>query len=81
MSLSIYCPDESASVPKPVVLRLICDSENCPHWGAVAEFDCRCYPTARRKASELGWLIRDYGDDLCPSCSGKPCRAPEPVVS
>ena len=73
MTLSIFCTDESAPIPRPVTLRLTCDRDHGLFGRPTDEEPCDpWYPDARRRLERRGWKISDSGgEDLCPQCSGR----------
>jgi hypothetical protein len=71
MSIRLFCPDETAPVPRAVWMELNCDG---PHCGLVEEFATfrqDGYIAQRRAASQSGWVFTGDGKHYGPYCSKK----------
>jgi hypothetical protein len=74
MGITIFCKDETAPYPRPLVLALTCDGEHGLLPATVEHFE---HPggfiAQHAMAMKAGWLERGNGERLWfgPCCSGK----------
>jgi hypothetical protein len=70
MSLRLFCSDETAPVPRAVVLEMRCDGDHGLFPPDAARFEQHGFIAQYAAAMKAGWLDRQ-DSVLCPQCSGK----------
>ncbi len=70
MPLRLFCPDETAPIPRAVVLELSCDGDHGLFPPAPVRFEQDGYIAKYAAAMKAGWLDRQ-DKIFCPECSGK----------
>jgi hypothetical protein len=68
MGLSIFCPDESAPIPRATHLRLTCDGAHGLLPAPAQTFTEPDYVAQRHAASVAGWRVSGDGVVLGPCC-------------
>ena len=73
MGLRLFAKDESAPIPRGVIMELRCDGDHGLFGAPMHRFEEDGYVAQNSAAMRAGWL--DRGDViLCPDCSGKKPR-------
>jgi hypothetical protein len=70
MSLRLFCRDESAPIPRQVIMELSCDGDHGLFPPAPARFEQDGFIAQYAAAMKAGWLDRQ-DVMLGPCCSGK----------